>query len=245
MITINGSAQRKVKSEQRVVSTLSRCTFRVALVVGLVGSTGCTDWAGYDLDYAWGAFPILATMRRSVTYDPYELPRLPPENSVPLSHGNGNTPPPFSQAQLDSAAATLRNPFAGAASAGVLARGQFVYATQCVACHGVQGAGNGPVVGPGKFPYAPPVNGSATAARSDGYLYAVVVAGRGLMPPYGDKITHTDRWAVVSYLRQLQGQSGAPAPAPGAVIAAPAAAPAGQPLADTTAAAPVPAQPGQ
>ncbi|MBW3630525.1 MAG: cytochrome c, partial [Gemmatimonadetes bacterium] len=148
----------------------------------------------------------------------------------------------------DSAAATLRNPFAGTTNAGVLARGQFVYATQCVACHGPQGAGNGPVVGPGKFPYAPPVNTSVTAARSDGYLYAVVAAGRGLMPPYGDKITHTDRWAVVSYLRQLQAQSGAPAPVPGVPTAVnpPDLGPGGQPLADTTGQAQQgPAAPGQ
>jgi mono/diheme cytochrome c family protein len=41
----------------------------------------------------------------------------------------------------------------------------------------------------------------------------VIDVGRGLMPPYGHRMTHADRWAVVSYLRQLQGTSG-PAPAP-------------------------------
>jgi mono/diheme cytochrome c family protein len=214
----------------------------MAGLLGL-GMSGCTDWAGYDLDYLWSAFPVLSTMRRSVTYDPYDLPRLPPENSVPLATGNGNTPPPFPQASLDSAAATLRNPFAGGAGAPVLARGQFVYATQCAPCHGPQGAGNGPVVGPGKFPIAPAVNSSATAARSDGYLYAVVVVGRGLMPAYGEKITHTDRWAVVSYLRQLQAQSGTPAPA--VPVNPPDVGPGGQPLADTTGQAAQPGQQGQ
>jgi mono/diheme cytochrome c family protein len=211
-----------------------RTTF--ALLLGLVGFGGCTDWAGYDLDYLWSAMPVLSTMRNSVTYDPYDLPRLPPENSVPFATGNGSPPPQFAQAQLDSAAATLRNPFAGGGSAAVLARGQFVYATQCVACHGPQGAGNGPVVGPGKFPFAPAINGAATAARSDGYIYGVVAVGRGLMPPYGEKITHTDRWAVVSYLRQLQGQSGAPAPVPGVptVVNPPDVTPGGQPLTDTS-----------
>ena len=218
----------------------ARLARRGALGLLLVSASGCTDFAGYDLDYLWSAIPALSTMRSSVAYDPYDLPRLPPENSVPLSTPNGNTPPPFAQAQLDSAAATLSNPL-GAGSAAALARGQFVYLTQCSACHGPDGAGNGPVVGPGKFPLGPPLNGAATAARSDGYVYAVVTVGRGLMPPYGEKITHTDRWAVASYVRQLQGQAGTLAVAP--VVADPAeVAPGAQPLADTSA---QPAQPGQ
>jgi mono/diheme cytochrome c family protein len=211
---------------------------RLALV-GLLGVSlsGCTDWAGYDLDYFWNALPVLSTMRRSITYDPYELPRLPAANSVPFSTPNGDTPAPFAQAQLDSAAATLTNPFAGRTDAALLARGQLMYHNQCFACHGPQGAGNGPVVGGGKFPFAPAINGAATAGRSDGYIYGVMTVGRGLMPPYGEKITHQDRWAVVAYVRQLQAQGGA-SPAPAAAPAAPAAvAPAP--------AAPAPGGPGQ
>ena len=32
--------------------------------------------------------------------------------------------------------------------------------------------------------------------------------GRGLMPEYGSRITHFDRWRVVNYVRQLQAQAG-------------------------------------
>jgi mono/diheme cytochrome c family protein len=229
LTTINGKV-RKYESKR------VRRRAVVALLTGLVATTGCTDWAGYDLDYAWSAIPALSTMRRSVNFDPYDMPRLPPENSIALETGNGDTPPHFSQAQLDSAAATLRNPFAASGSAAVLARGQFVYSTQCSVCHGPQGAGNGTVVGAGRFPFAPAINGPATAARSDGYIYAVVAVGRGLMPAYGEKVTHTDRWAVVSYVRQLQGQSATPAAVPGVptVVNPPDATPGGQPLQDTT-----------
>jgi mono/diheme cytochrome c family protein len=215
-------------------------TGRALLVaVGALSFAGCTDWAGYDLDYFWDAIPVLATMRGSVAYDPYELPRLPAPNSVPFSTPNGDMPGPFAQAQLDSAAATLTNPFAGSADPAVLARGQAVYNTQCTTCHGPQGAGNGPVVGPGKYPFAPPINGAATVGRSDGYIYAVMVAGRGLMPPYGEKITHADRWATVSYVRQLQGQSGGASAAPAApgvttAVNPPDSVPGGPALVDTT-----------
>lgn len=185
--------------------------------------TGCTDWAGYDLDYFWAYIPPLATMRSSVGYDPYAMPRLPPEHSVPVAGAFGAAPAPFGSAQLDSVAATLVNPFAGGASPEVLARGEALFAAQCAICHGPTGAGNGPIIGAGKFPFSLPVNGGAAVGRSDGYLYGVITVGRGLMPPYGEKLGHADRWAVVEYVRQLQRAGGA-VPAAAGAAAPPAAA---------------------
>jgi mono/diheme cytochrome c family protein len=183
------------------------CTLHSALAgLGVAGLSGCTDWAGYDLDYFWGNIPALATLRGSVAYDPYELPRLPAEHTIPVETPIGEVPAPFTQASLDSVAVTLSNPYAPTPDEVVLARGQKVYINQCYACHGPQGAGDGPVVGPGKYPFAPAINGPTTAARSDGYLYGIIAVGRGLMPPYGERIAHLDRWAVVSYLRVLQRQ---------------------------------------
>jgi mono/diheme cytochrome c family protein len=190
------------------------------LLLGSSALSGCTDFAGYDLDRIIGSVPWLAVLREDVSYDPYEMPRLPADGSIPVASPAGDVPPPFAQTQLDSAAATLSNPLQP--STQVLARGKIQYDRNCAVCHGTQGAGNGTVVGPNKFPFAPPVNGANTAARSDGYLYAVIRVGRGLMPAYADRMTHYDRWAVVAYMRQLQG---------GAVAApaAPPAAPAGTP----------------
>lgn len=197
-----------------------------ALVLGtlVVTMAGCTDAAGYDLDVLMGKAPWLATMRSGVQYDPYEGgPRLAPEGSIPARSPNGDRPPVFAQTQLDSAAATLRNPYPGGAA--VLARGEVQYQRNCSVCHGEQGQGNGPVVGPGKFPFAPAVNSAPTQGRSDGYLYGVVRVGRGLMPAYGDRMTEADIWAVVTYLRRLQGQ-GEVADPPPAVSTAPRATPA-------------------
>lgn len=202
-----------------------------ALLLGSAALAGCTDLAGYDLDQLWGKFAWTGTLRDAVYYDPYEMPRLPAEGSIPVVNPRGDVPPPFTQTQLDSAAATLTNPLP--ASAETLARGQELYERNCAVCHGPQGAGDGTVIAPNKFPFAPPVNGGTAAARSDGYLYGVIRVGRGLMPSYGDRMSHLDRWAVVSYMRQLQGRAGAPAPATPAP--APAAVPAASPAADTAA----------
>lgn len=181
---------------------------RVALV-GLVGlgATGCTDWALYDLDVFWGRFAVFGMMRGSVSYDPYELPRLPAEGTVPVSGPGGHEIlPTFTQLQLDSVGAVLTNPLP--ASSEVLELGRQVYDVQCAVCHGPQGAGNGTVVGPGKYPTAPAINTEVSAARSDGYVYGVIRVGRGLMPSYGEKVNHTERWAVAHYLRVLQGGGG-------------------------------------
>lgn len=181
--------------------------------------TGCTDWALYDVDYALGEIPALTFMRSSVGFDPYDMPRLPAEGSVPIASEFGNAPAPFTQAQLDSVAATLTNPYAGGASPEVLARGETLYQNQCSVCHGPTGAGDGSIIGGGRFPFSLPVNSGAAVGRSDGYLYGVIVVGRGLMPAYGEKLSHADRWAVVEYMRELQGGPATPAatPTPAAV----------------------------
>lgn len=209
---------------------------------------GCTDWAGYDLDRAAGEVPGLATMRTSVIPDPYEMVREAPEHAIPSGGGQGDTPGRFSQEQLDSVAATLTNPLQPTPE--VLRRGQIKYQQNCSVCHGDQGAGDGSVIGTGKFPYAPSLVSGAALTRTDGYLYAVIVAGRNFMPPYAERMSHTDRWATVLYMRQLQGPAAAPAlPAPlptttPGQAAATSAGAAASPLGEGTPSAPVvPGQP--
>ena len=210
----------------------------LAALLAALALAGCTDWAGYDLDVASGKVPQLANMRRSVIPDPYAMPRSPAEGTVPVSHPLGDIPGPYTSLQLDSAAATLTNPYT-ARTPGVLERGRLQYETNCSVCHGPAGAGDGTVVKPvtagGKshtrFPFAPPLASGAAVGRSDGYIYGVIDVGRGLMPPYGPRMTHADRWAVVTYVRQLQGAAGATPPpavpqAPNATAPAPGA---GQP----------------
>lgn len=187
---------------------------RRALLAGAVlALPACTDWAGHDLDMAAGEVDALATMREDVIPDRYAMMREPAEGTVPVVHPLGDVPAPYTQAQIDSIAPLLSNPLP--ASPVVLERGKLQYERNCAVCHGVAGDGRGSVVAQNKFPYAPAVGtGSPSAVRSDGYLYAVIDVGRGLMPPYGPRMTHADRWAVVTYLRYLQGTPGPP-PVPG------------------------------
>lgn len=218
------------------MSNVKQATLRAAagaLAAGALALGGCTDWAGYDIDKSYDAVPQLATMRDGPVPEYQEQTRNPAPGSVPVANPMGDIPAPYQNNQLDSVAPTLRNPFAGTRRQDVLVRGELIYTRNCTTCHGPTGAGDGPVVkrakGPdgaehGRFPYAPPLNGGSSVARSDGYIYAVVEAGRGLMPPYGERITHMDRWAVVEYVRALQrraGATGTAQPNPGGATGAP------------------------
>jgi mono/diheme cytochrome c family protein len=191
---------------------------RGVAVWGLLAAGGCTDLAGYDLDILLGYIPFFSYMRTTVAIETYEMPRLPAEGSIPAVNPRGDVPPPFTQADLVQGVPEiegLQNPLQP--TAAVLARGQQLYQQHCFACHGAEGAGDGPVVGAGRFPFAPPAHAAAVAQFSDGYLYGVIRVGRGLMPAYGDRSTHLDRWAMVLYMRHLGVVPAAVVP-PGAPI---------------------------
>lgn len=108
-----------------------------------------------------------------------------------------------SPATVDSMS-SLANPVA--VDARSLANGQKLYQVNCAVCHGDLGDGNGPLkaLNPA-YGFAPPINGAATQARTDGYLFGMLRNGRGLMPPQ-NRIPEEMRWDVVNYVRGLQGR---------------------------------------
>jgi mono/diheme cytochrome c family protein len=79
----------------------------------------------------------------------------------------------------------------------------------CVVCHGPAGVGTGAYIA-AYHPVLPAYNvsGAQVAAYSDAYIYAMIRVGRGLMPEYGSRVAHFDRWHIVNYVRQLQRQAG-------------------------------------
>ena len=185
----------------------------------LASSSACTRF-----ENAMASIPVFSFLRNAPSFDPYEAPRPAPYGSVPFNTPAGESLGPLeaSETGLSEFAARITNPLA-ANDTMALRAGQVMFERHCAVCHNVDGKGNGPIVGPGKFPMAPNLTLPITVGRSDGYIYAVIRAGRGLMPSYGPRMTHLERWATVNYLRQLQRAAGAqPQAAPAAAPAAPA-----------------------
>jgi mono/diheme cytochrome c family protein len=107
-------------------------------------------------------------------------------------------PTPANLAELER-----RFPNAEPTTAESIERGRDRYDIYCTLCHGAEGAGDGPVAT--VFPGVPSVVAARPQGYTDGYLYALIREGRGLMPEYGSKISIEDRWHIVNYLRVLQG----------------------------------------
>jgi mono/diheme cytochrome c family protein len=88
-------------------------------------------------------------------------------------------------------------------TAEVLARGKNRFETMCTPCHNHDGKGNGLVVQHG-FAAPPSLVRTEAKAYTDGKIFHVISAGQNIMSSYADKLTETDRWCVVHYIRVLQ-----------------------------------------
>jgi mono/diheme cytochrome c family protein len=81
-------------------------------------------------------------------------------------------------------------------------RGQESFDIYCATCHGVLGDGVSQVAR--NMGLREPPSLVDLPAYPDGYYFDVISQGYGLMPPYAEKLTPEQRWAVVAYVRALQ-----------------------------------------
>lgn len=143
--------------------------------------------------------------------------------------------------RLDTVATDgLRDPYAK--DPNHVATGDVLFRVNCAPCHGLEGAGNGPVTyndaekGIRRFMMmAPNLSGDMSRIKtlSDGYVYvtirnggngalgaskdrpAVVAAIGAGMPAYGPLLTDAERWSIVAYMRTLPNAARVePPPAP-------------------------------
>ena len=85
----------------------------------------------------------------------------------------------------------------------ILEKGQEQYAISCVPCHGPSGYGNGIIVQRGFL--APPSYHTDRLRRlPDSHFYDVITHGFGAMYSYADRVSESNRWAIIAYIRALQ-----------------------------------------
>ncbi len=164
-------------------------------------ATGCTreQWHRFPSpDDLVAAVPWFAVMHRGIAIQPYKMPLDAPEGSVPIT---GTEAPLEVTPQNLAAIDRLANPTQRTAES--LETGKKYYDIYCLPCHGAEGAGDGLVNA--KLMVAPSMLTPRAQDLTDGYLYALVRHGRGIMPAYGEGIRGENRWHVVNYVRQLQG----------------------------------------
>ncbi len=180
---------------------------RRAFLLGLAAlcaSIGCWE----QVDREW--FP---QMKRQLTVQAFEEVThadqgqgfSPPEGTVPVGAGSV----PYLQAMSLAEQDALVNP--AAFSLESLKNGEVLFQRYCSTCHGPAGAGDGPVAGApfgtGPFGLVLPIGGATSVVRnlSDGHIFTTISLGRGRMPHYR-RIPREERWDIVNYVRELNGQ---------------------------------------
>jgi mono/diheme cytochrome c family protein len=97
-------------------------------------------------------------------------------------------------------AAKIKNPVA--ASAESAAAGKKMYQRLCIRCHGPNGKGDGEAA-VGAEP-ADLTSGKWVFGSSDGEIFAAIREGTSKdMEGYAERISETDTWNVVNYLKSL------------------------------------------
>jgi len=99
--------------------------------------------------------------------------------------------------------AQKKNPVARNESS--IASGQKIYLKRCAACHGKTGNGDGPDaadlgIQPAKL------SNPAMREETDGALFWKITIGKKPMPNYATRLSPTDRWNVINYIRSLRAK---------------------------------------
>ena len=122
---------------------------------------------------------------------------------VTLLYSGGSTAAADSMAQkwlTPAPSAAKKNPIAPTQNS--IAAGQKIYSKTCVMCHGKSGDADGPAVielniHPAKL------SDPQLTTESDGALFWKITTGKKPMPAYGKRLSETDRWNLVNYIRTI------------------------------------------
>jgi mono/diheme cytochrome c family protein len=123
---------------------------------------------------------------------PQSAPRLEPEGSIAL----GAEP----RYRGRDATVDVQNPIP--ATSASVARGQALFVSRCLPCHGADGHGIGPVSR--LFPQPADLTSRTVRSRTDGFIWGQVTFGGDAMPPAGEGLDAPARWDLVNFVRAMQ-----------------------------------------
>jgi len=127
-------------------------------------------------------------MDEQPTYKPFQAPMpASPAGSVPVDGRESIT----QESQP-------KNPVA--ASPASLALGKELFEINCAMCHGQSTAERGPV-GKKLVPPPPALDHDMVQGLSDADIFKALTFGFGRMPRFQEKLTPTERWHLVNFLR--------------------------------------------
>ena len=155
---------------------------RVRLVSSILAVAVVAVW------YAWG-LPWTSDMVEQPSVSPGAGPRAPVEGTLPRG---GEWPRQRSETEEKTPAA----PVVADGNSG-----ERLYGDYCQPCHGVAGAGDGPVAA--VFIQPGSLRAAEVQEHNDGWLYGTIRNGYGSMPRYGPELSPEQRWQIVHFIRTL------------------------------------------
>ncbi len=170
--------------------SVDRSLLPVFVLLLLLGLSACRDKG----KPTWEYMPNMTDSPAVKAQEQYM--RVPPDGTLP----KGFEKYPYTQDQGDLAGSKLQNSLPRTAE--VFARGQAMYDTYCIVCHGPKGQGDGYIIP--KFTRPPSLVSDKVRDWSDGRIYHVISMGQNLMPSYASQVKPEDRWAIIHYLRAIQ-----------------------------------------
>lgn len=140
------------------------------------------------------ALPWDTDMAKQQSLKANEIARNPVKGTVPRG-----TSVPFTMSTSE-AEKSLRNPTQTTKAS--LARGERLWSSNCIVCHGEKARANGTV---STWLNVPDLTTDFYRGSTDGRVFAIIYNGGAAMPRYGYKFSHAEIWDIVNYLRRLQG----------------------------------------
>ena len=183
---------------RRVFFMMRRLEVNLMRILPVVAACGMT-WAQVGCRYEGTGTKMqwAPDMADSPTSKPHKSFIDPPEGSVAMgAHFYAATP------EAAETEHVMPDEFVVDADGKFLKRGDVLYNTFCIACHGADAKGQGSL-GP-NFPMPPDLTHESYKARKDGFFYYRITFGANIMPAYGYAISEPERWLIVKYLRTLQ-----------------------------------------
>jgi mono/diheme cytochrome c family protein len=120
---------------------------------------------------------------------------------------------PAAEFKIPPEDAKKENPLKG--NAGAIADGKKLFSSQCYLCHGKDGDGKGELAEDMKLKLVDYHDAAALKDKTDGELFYILAKGKGDMPGEDDRLSVTQRWQLIAYIRSLAGKP-MPAAAAGA-----------------------------
>ncbi len=96
--------------------------------------------------------------------------------------------------------------------ASTIADGKKLFSSQCYLCHGKDGDGKGELAEDMKLKLHNYHDAAALKDKTDGELFYILSKGKGEMPSEGDRLSETQRWQLIAYIRSLAGKPTPAAP---------------------------------